>query len=207
VQALAPLGDEEHDEAWYAFSFRLPANFPTINSWATITEISGSHVTHAAYGMLPFDVSGGRFHVIFHTGLTPNPGSANLDPAYNKKEVLLGPDGPRPLTRGVWHDIYFHVIWKARTNGTFELWHRPEGSTWAKLYSNVPNSDALVQRNPHPTMMYNTQYGAPGDGETAALSVVNIGLYRAAPGPTVDFWYDGLRRRQSEAAILAEFPG
>jgi Polysaccharide lyase len=202
--------EKQGSEGWYAFSIRLPTSFPTLRGWATVWEFAADGATHPAYGMLPFDITDDSLSVIFHTGLTPNPGSPIFDPAYNASERVLGPGAPRSFTKGVWHDIYFHVVWSAGRQGdvtpVFTLWHREEGGAWAKLYSNQPNSGALIQRSVHPTLMYNTQYGTPGESGTNGLHYGNIGLYRPAPGPTVDFWLDGFRRRQNEAAILAEFP-
>ena len=211
VVASSVANETQGSEGWYAFSIRLPMSFPTLRGWSTVWEFSGDHWTHPAYGMLPLDIRDDSFSVIFHTGLTPNPGSPSFDPAYNRSERLLGPGAVRPFTKGVWHDIYFHVVWSAGRQGDvtprFTLWHREETGTWAKLYSNEPNSGALIQRPVHPTLMYNARYGTPGENGTNGLHYGNIGLYRPAPGPTVDLWLDGFRRRQSEAAILAEFPG
>src|SRR6266536_303200 len=68
-----------------------------------------------------------------------------------------------------------------------------------------PRRGALIQVAPHPTLLYNTANGAPGEDGNPGLGL-DGGFYRANTSRTNEYWWDGMRRRQSEAAILAGFP-
>jgi hypothetical protein len=99
-----------------------------------------------------------------------------------------------------------HVVWRSRTSGVLEIWYRVDGEQrFTKLYSDVPNSGALIQVAPHPTLLYNTQNGAPGEDGKPGLAVIG-GFYRASTAWTNEYWWDGMRRRQSEATVLTGFP-
>jgi hypothetical protein len=110
------------------------------------------------------------------------------------------------MVYGRWLDFYLHVVWRSRTNGVLQIWYRVDGTKrFTKLYSNVPGDRALIQVRPHPTMLYNTQNGAPGDhGKPGVL--LEGGFYRANTRWTNEYWWDGMRRRHSKAAILSGFP-
>lgn len=222
--------EKEHDEGWYGFSVRWDST--PVFRWPGIFSISSSHITHPSYGMFGFlSPAAGQVGLQMFTGHCPSPGSGFSDSislagdwnpitptdslnttnknGYKVTEVLLGSGGLRPLTLNVWHDIYLHVIWKAQTNGTLEIWHREENGPWAKLYSNVSGGGALRQKAPHPTMLWNLQYGGPGTGVggTGQPCGANFQFYRNAGAATSYYWTDAFRRRQSEAEILSTFPG
>jgi hypothetical protein len=99
-----------------------------------------------------------------------------------------------------------HVVWHSRTSGVLEIWYRVDGETkFTKLYSDVPGGGALVQVPPHPTLLYNTQNGAPGEDGKPGLGLEG-GFYRASTPWTNEYWWDGMRRRQSEVSVWAGFP-
>jgi hypothetical protein len=160
-----------------------------------------------SYGMLNFDAATrDSLRLGLHTSLTPNPGSGSYNSAYEKLVTLLGPGTPRPMVYGKWLDFYMHVIWHSHRNGILQIWYRVAGKQkFTKLYSNVPNDRALIHVPPHPTMLYNAMNGAPGENGKPGLELAG-GFYRANTPWTNTYWWDGLRRRQSKAAILAEFP-
>jgi hypothetical protein len=89
------------------------------------------------------------------------------------------------MVYGKWLDFYMHVVWHSRTNGVLEIWYRVDGqTTFTKLYSDVPGGGALIQVPPHPTLLYNTEYGAPGENGQPGLRLEG-GFYRAnMPGRT-----------------------
>jgi hypothetical protein len=160
-----------------------------------------------SYGMLNFDAAEtNSLRLGLHTGLTPNPGSTSFNSAYEKWVTLLGPDAPRPMVYGKWLDFYMHAVWHSRTSGVLEIWYRVDGEQrFTKLYSDVPGGGALIQVPPHPTLLYNTQNGAPGESGKRGLALEG-GFYRANTSWTNEYWWDGMRRRQNEAAIRAGFP-
>jgi hypothetical protein len=197
---------------------------------------SGSHVHHPSYGGI-FRLDGGSDGLTLYVlaGHCPSPGvgfsdsigtpgimdwdCSDISPGtvgcshttncngYVGQHDLLGPGGVRPLQLGLWHDFIFHAVYKARTNGILQVWHRVEGGVWEFLYSNVPGDNALIQVSPHPTMQWNVQWGAPGDPSEAGFpSSMFFQLYRAKPHPTQHLYQSGIRRRQSEAAIKSQFP-
>jgi len=156
--------------------------------------------------MLNFDAATtNSLRLGLHTGLTPNPGSVSYNAAYEKWVTLLGPRAPKPMVYGKWLDFYMHVVWRSRTDGLLEIWYRAEGERFRKLYSNVPGGGALIQVPPHPTLLYNLRNGAPGENGKPGLELEG-GFYRAAGTPwTNEYWWDGMRRRESQAGVLAGF--
>ena len=68
------------------------------------------------------------------------------------------------MVYGKWLDFYMHVVWRSRTSGVLQIWYRVDGQKkFTKLYSDVPGDRALIQVPPHPTLLYNTENGAPGE--------------------------------------------
>jgi hypothetical protein len=55
-------------------------------------------------------------------------------------------------------------------------------------------------------MPWSLQKGAPGDPASASPASMYFQLYRGKPHATEHLYQSGIRRRQSEAAIRAEFP-
>jgi hypothetical protein len=98
-----------------------------------------------------------------------------------------------------------HVVWRSRANGVLQIWYRPPGGLFTKLFSNVPGEADLIEVPPHPTLLYNTVDGAPGDGGKPILELGG-GFYRGDGRWTNEYSWDGMRRRRSEAAILEGFP-
>jgi Polysaccharide lyase len=207
VTAFTDVGESEGSESWWGWSWKLPRGWRGTNSWGMLFEFTPYHVFWPSYGMLNFDAAKrNSLRLGLHTGLTPNPGSGSYDSAYTKWVTLLGPAAPRPMVYGRWLDFYMHVVWRSRTNGVLEIWYRVDGQqTFTKLYSNVPGGGALIQVRPHPTSLYNTEHGAPGENGKPALGLIG-GFYRAKTPWTNTYWWDGMRRRQGKAAILAGFP-
>ena len=110
------------------------------------------------------------------------------------------------MVHGKWLDFYMHVVWRSRTNGVLQIWYRVDGQKkFTKLYSDVPGGGALIQVPPHPTSLYNTENGAPSENGKPDLALQG-GFYRASTPWTNTYWWDGMRRRQSRAAIQAGFP-
>jgi hypothetical protein len=110
------------------------------------------------------------------------------------------------MVYGKWLVFYMHVVWRSRTNGVLQIWYRGKRQTkFTKLYSNVPRDRALIRVDPHPTLLYNTENGAPGENGKPGL-VLEGGFYRGNTDWTNVYWWDGMRRRQSESSILAGFP-
>jgi hypothetical protein len=110
------------------------------------------------------------------------------------------------MVYGKWLDFYMHVVWRSHRDGILQIWYRVAGKKkFTKLYSNVPRDRALVQVPPHPTLLYNAMNGVPGENGKGGLELAG-GFYRPNTPWTNTYWWDGLRRRQSKAAILAEFP-
>jgi hypothetical protein len=54
-------------------------------------------------------------------------------------------------------------------------------------------------------LLYNLRNGAPGENGKPGLELEG-GFYRAKTPWTNEYWWDGMRRRQSEAAVLSGFP-
>jgi hypothetical protein len=205
VEAIKRLGEGEGSESWWAWSWKLPVGWRGTDSWGMLFEFTADGPFWPSYGMLNFDASStDSLELRLHTGLTPNPGSGSYNSVYEKKVTLLGPGAPRPMVYGKWLDFYMHVVWHSRTSGVLEIWYRVAGQNFTKLYSDVPGGGALIQVPPHPTMLYNTEYGAPGENGKPGLGLEG-GFYRANTPWTNEYWWDGMRRRQSEASILAGF--
>ena len=207
VAAIKYLKEGEGSGSWWGWSWKLPVGWRGTDSWGMLFEFTTNASLWPSYGMLNFDAAKtDSLRLRLHTGLTPNPGSASYDSAYQKTVTLLGPAAPRPMIYGKWLDFYMHVVWHSRTNGVLEIWYRVEGDQrFTKLYSDVPGDGALIQVPPHPTLLYNTQNGAPDETENHGL-VLEGGFYRANASWTNTYWWDGMRRRQSEGAILAGSP-
>jgi hypothetical protein len=207
VEAIQHLGEGEGGESWWAWSWKLPAGWRGTDSWGMLFEFTTDAPFWPSYGMLNFDAARrNSLRLGLHTGLTPNPGSASYNSAYEKWVTLLGPGAPRPMVYGRWLDFYMHVVWHSRTSGVLEIWYRVAGQKrFTKLYSDVPGDHALIQVRPHPTMLYNTENGAPGENGRPGLELEG-GFYRANTPWTNEYWWDGMRRRQGRASILAGFP-
>ena len=207
VFAIKRLDEGEGSESWWGWSWKLPVGWRGTSSWGMLFEFTTNAYYWPSYGMLNFDAATkDSLRLGLHTGLTPNPGSASYDSAYQKWVTLLGPGAPRAMVYGKWLDFYMHVVWRSRTNGVLEIWYRVEGEPgFSKLYSDVPGGGALIQVAPHPTLLYNTANGAPGESGKPGLSLEG-GFYRADAGWTNEYWWDGMRRRQSGASLLAGFP-
>ena len=206
VEAIKELGESEGSESWWAWSWKLPVGWRGTDSWGMLFEFTTDAPFWPSYGMLNFDASStDSLELRLHTGLTPNPGSGSYNSAYEKKVTLLGPGAPRAMVYGKWLDFYMHVVWHSRTSGVLQIWYRIAGQqNFTKLYSDVPGGGALIQVPPHPTMLYNTEYGAPGENGRSGL-ILEGGFYRANTSWTNEYWWDGMRRRRSQAAILAGF--
>jgi Polysaccharide lyase len=208
VGAIKSLDEGEGSQSWWGWSWKLPVGWRGTSSWGMLFEFQPSdHVRWPSYGNLNFDAATrNSLRLGLHTGLTPSPGSDSYNAAYEKWVTLLGPGSPKPMVYGRWLDFYMHIVWKSRTNGVLEIWYRVDGQRdFTKLYSDVPGGGALIQVPPHPTLLYNTQNGAPGEDGKPGLHL-DGGFYRANAGWTNEYWWDGMRRRQSEASILAGFP-
>jgi hypothetical protein len=207
IDAKGGLDEGEGSESWWAWSWKLPVGWRGTDSWGMLFQFTVDHQLWPSYGMLNFDAAkSNSLRLGLHTGLTPNPGSSSYSSAYEKWVTLLGPGSPRPMVYGKWLDFYMHVTWRSRSNGLLEIWYRVDGEEhFRKLYSNVPGGGALVQVTPHPTLLYNTANGAPGENGQPGLALIG-GFYRASANWTNQYWWDGMRRRASEASILAGFP-
>ena len=206
VFAIKELGEGEGSESWWGWSWKLPVGWRGTNSWGMLFEFTTNAYYWPSYGMLNFDAATtDSLRLGLHTGLTPNPGSGSYNAAYEKWVTLLGPGALRPMVYGKWLDFYMHVVWHSRTSGVLEIWYRVDGEQrFTKLYSDVPGGGALIQVPPHPTLLYNTENGAPGDNGKPGLALEG-GFYRSNTPWTNEYWWDGMRRRQSEAAVLAGF--
>jgi hypothetical protein len=207
VGAIQRLNEGEGSESWWGWSWKLPVGWRGTTSWGTLLQFRGVGNYFPSYGMLNFDAATrDSLRLGLHTGLTPSPGSASYNSAYEKWVTLLGPAAPRLMVYGKWLDFYMHVVWRSRTSGVLEIWYRVAGQErFTKLYSDVPGAGALIQVPPHPTLLYNTKYGAPGENGKPGLTLEG-GFYRANAGWTNVYWWDGMRRRQDETSILAGFP-
>jgi hypothetical protein len=206
VQAVERIGEGEGSSSWWAWSWKLPVGWRGTNSWGELLGFTAHHVFWPSYGIVSFDAGSKNSLVLnLHTGLTPNPGSSLYDSAYQKSVTLLGPRAPRPMVYGKWLDFYMHVVWHSRSSGVLEIWYREAGRRkFTKLYSNVPGGRALIQVRPHPTLLFNTLNGAPGENGKPGL-LVKGGFYRAATDRTNTYWWDGMRRRRTRASVLAGF--
>ena len=206
VGAIKGLNEGEGSESWWGWSWKIPVGWRGTNSWGMLFEFTAHHTYWPSYGMLNFDAAKtNSLRLGLHTGLTPNPGSRFYNAAYEKWVTLLGPGAPRPMVYGRWLDFYMHTVWRSRTNGVLQIWYRVDGNKkFTKLYSNVPGDRALIQMRPHPTLLYNTQNGAPGEHGKPGLLLVG-GFYRANTTWTNRYWWDGMRRRRTEYSILAGF--
>jgi len=206
VFAIKGLGEGEGSESWWGWSWKLPLGWRGTNSWGMLFEFTTYGPLWPSYGMLHFDAATkNSLRLSLHTGLTPNPGSDLYDSAYQKFVTLLGPSAPRRMVYGKWLDFYMHVVWRSHTNGVLQIWYRVEGQKkFTKLYSDVPRDRALIQVRPHPTLLYNIQNGVPGEDGKPGLELEG-GFYRANTPWKNTYWWDGMRRRQSKASILAGF--
>jgi hypothetical protein len=206
VEAVQRLNEGEGSSSWWAWSWKLPDGWRGTNSWGELLGFTAKHVLWASYGMISFDASSkNRLVLNLHTGLTPNPGSSVYNSAYETSVTLLGRGGPRPMVYGRWLDFYMHVVWHSRSNGVLEIWYRKAGQRkFTKLYSNVRGGKALIQVRPHPTLLYNSENGAPGENGKPGI-LLQGGFYRADTNWTNTYWWDGMRRRRSRASVLAGF--
>lgn len=204
VQAVQRIGEGEGSSSWWAWSWKLPVGWRGTDSWGELLGFTVHHAFWPSYGMVSFDASSKNSLVLnIHTGLTPNPGSSVYNSAYEKSVTLLGPHAPKPMVYGKWLDFYMHVVWRSRRSGVLQIWYRVQGQPkFTKLYSDVPGDRALVHVRPHPTLLYNTAHGAPR--EKPGLNLEG-GFYRANADWTNTYWWDGMRRRGSRAAILRSF--
>ena len=200
---------------WYAYSFMFPTGEILSTAFNGIHEFGvGNGVYHPQYlvcALQATQAGGGQgldLKLQLQTGHKPGPGASDFNPTppngYKATEFLLGVHGPRPLTFDVWHDFYAHITWQAYSNGILEIWHREGSGVFEKLYSNLNNGTALINRAPHPTLNWNDQWGAPGENGTDK-GTMHMGLYRDAQAITDTYWIDSWLIRQSEAEILAEF--
>jgi hypothetical protein len=207
VVAIKRLNEGEGSESHWAWSWKIPVGWRGTKSWGMLFEFTVNSVLWPSYGMLNFDAAKkDSLRLGLHTGLTPNPGSDLYDAAYDKWVTLLGPGAPRPMVYGKWLDFYMHVVWRSHKNGILQIWYRVAGQKkFTKLYSDVPKDRALIQVRPHPTLLYNTKNGAPGQNGKPGLELEG-GFYRANTSWTNTYWWDGMRRRRTEASILAGFP-
>jgi Polysaccharide lyase len=207
IDAKGGLGEGEGSESWWGWSWKLPVGWSGTESWGMLFQFTTYHPFWPSYGMLNFDAATrNSLRLGLHTGLTPNPGSKSYSSEYEKWVTLLGPGAPKPMVYGKWLDFYMHVVWRSRASGVLEIWYRVDGEPhFRKLYSNVLGGKALVQVPPHPTMLYNTAHGAPGENGKPGLQLIG-GFYRANASWTNSYWWDGMRRRENEASILADFP-
>jgi hypothetical protein len=207
VSAIKNLNEGEGSESWWGWSWKLPVGWRGTDSWGMLFEFTVNHALWPSYGMLNFDASTkNSLRLMLHTGLTPNPGSGSYNATYEKQVTLLGPQAPRPMVYGRWLDFYMHVIWRSRTKGVLQIWYRVNGQKkFVKLYSDVPGDRALIRVPPHPTLLYNTQNGAPGQEGKPGL-ILEGGFYRANTRWTNTYWWDGMRRRRSKTSIVAGFP-
>jgi hypothetical protein len=201
------LGEGEGSESWWGWSWKLPVGWRGTNSWGMLFEFTPYHVLWPSYGMLNFDAARrNSLRLGLHTGLTPSPGSRLYDSQYQQWVTLLGPGAPRPMVYGKWLDFYMHAVWRSRTSGVLQIWYRVNGhKKFTKLYSDVPRDGALIQVRPHPTLLYNTENGAPGENGKPGLALLG-GFYRANTPWTNKYWWDGMRRREGKAAMLTGFP-
>jgi hypothetical protein len=208
VAAIKHVGEGEGLQSWWGWSWKLPVGWRGTTSWGTLFEIRPNHVLWPSYGMLTFDAgSRDSLRLGLHTGLTPGPGSRLYDSAYQKWVTLLGPRGPRPMVYGKWLDFYMHVVWRSRTSGILQIWYRVQGQKkFTKLYSDVPGDRGLIRVRPHPTLLYNAPNGAPGESGKPGLNLEG-GFYRGNGTWANMYWWDGMRRRPSQAAILRGFAG
>jgi len=206
AMAIKGIDEGEGSQSWWGWSWKLPVGWRGTDSWGMLFEFTVDAVRWPSYGMLNFDAAKrDSLRLGLHTGLTPNPGSSSFNSAYEKWVTLLGPGAPRPMVYGKWLDFYMHVVWHSRTSGVLEIWYRVDGEQgFTKIYSDVPGGGALIQVPPHPTLLYNTENGAPGENGKPGLELEG-GFYRANTPWTNEYWWDGMRRRQSEAALLAGF--
>jgi hypothetical protein len=207
VEAIKPLNEGEGSESWWGWSWKLPVGWRGTNSWGMLFEFTPHHFFWPSYGMLNFDAATrDSLRLGLHTGLTPNPGAGLYDSAYQKWVTLLGPGAPRRMVYGKWLDFCMHVVWRSRKNGVLQIWYRVDGQKkFTKLYSNVPRDKALIHVRAHPTLLYNTQNGAPGENGKRGL-ILEGGFYRANTPWRNEYWWDGMRRRQGRASVLAGFP-
>jgi Polysaccharide lyase len=207
VLAVNRLGEGEGSESWWGWSWKLPVGWRGTDSWGMLLGFTTNAFLWPSYGMLDFDASRrNRLRLELHTGLTPNPGSSIYDAAYRRDVTLLGPRAPRPMIYGKWLDFYMHVVWRSHSNGVLQIWYRVEGQTlFTKLYSDVRGDRALIRARPHPTLLYNTRNGAPGEKGKPGL-LLEGGFYRANTRWSNTYLWDGMRRRRSKAAVLAGFP-
>ena len=206
VLALKRLGEREGTESWWGWSWKLPVGWRGTSSWGELIGFTTNRFFWPSYGMLDFD-AGARnsLRLVLHTGLTPNPGAPDYDAEYREDVTLLGPRAPRPMVYGKWLDFYMHVVWRSHASGVLQIWYRVAGQArFTKLYSDVPGEHALLQARPHPTLLYNAQNGAPGENGKPGL-VLEGGLYRGNARWSNTYWWDGMRRRRSRAAILRGF--
>jgi len=210
----------EGDEEWIGWSWYFPSSWPGVSggTWCILWEWGSGDVTkhpRNGSGFQAWDPN--RLTWLMHNGRTQNPGGEagfDLNGTYNVEETILGGTGLPPFTKDVWHDFYMHTIYRAKTNGVVELWHRQEGQSFAKLYSNKNDGTAIINRAPHPTWHWNAAYDVPGGTGTAGSSNdgahwIGYRVYRSQGtwNTTHDmiYWADGFFRRQSEQAILNEF--
>jgi hypothetical protein len=212
VEVVKPVNEGEGSESWWGWSWKIPRGWRGTAwrgnaRWGMLFEFTVNADLWPSYGMLNFDAATrNSLRLGLHTGLTPNPGSGSYNSAYERLVTLLGPGAPRPMVYGKWLDFYMHVVWRSHRNGILQIWYRAAGKKkFTKLYSNMPRDGALIQAPPHPTLLYNTANGAPGANGKGGLELAG-GFYRPNTPWTNTYWWDGLRRRQSKAAILAEFP-
>ena len=205
---------DEGAEEWVGFSMYFQSDFNGAGCYLLCEPFASVHhpwIDTYGYGFGECPTNS-QFGVRFRCGHVPNPGTPTLNPTppngYSALEILLGAAGMPPFTKDVWHDFYYHAVYWARSDGIMEIWHREQGQSFQKLYSNKNDGTALINRAPHATWIYNDANGTAADkGLWCWKSIYRV--YRSSDANQTNhdvvYWCDGWMRRQSEAALLAEF--
>jgi polysaccharide lyase-like protein len=207
VFAIKDLGEGEGSESWWGWSWKLPRGWRGTDPWGMLFEFTTFAPYWPSYGMLNFDASTtDSLELRLHTGLTPNPGSGSYNSAYEKKTTLFGPGAPRPMVYGKWLDFYMHVVWHSRhERGARDLvpGRRPDDVHQALLGRPRRRGADSGAAAPDPALQHRVR--RPGENGQPGLRLEG-GFYRANTPWTNEYWWDGMRRRQSEASMLAGFP-
>jgi Polysaccharide lyase len=112
------------DDVWYAYSFLLPSDspLPAIGEWMCVHQFFAQDIpNNVSGGSPPLAVeitTGGSVLIHVRGGVKASAGqTAPRNDSYRLADA----------SRGVWHDLLFHVHWSTGSDGLVQVWHSSPG--------------------------------------------------------------------------------
>jgi hypothetical protein len=148
-----------------------PIQWRGTDSRAMLFESTSNGHYWPSYGMLSFNASSrDSLQVRLHRSYA-RPQIYVLHPANERSETLLGPGAPRPMVYGKWLDFrHARGVAEPRERRASDLVPPARRAVHQALLKR-PRRRGPDQVPPHPTLLYNTVDGAPGDGGKPILEL------------------------------------